>query len=505
MEVRDSIRSDEKSIKLDDEAPNLMDSVYRPKQTQTIINDEENDNNSSEEREYNLDSNKNSLNLSIKKENKKEEQNNMNLSSFSIIANEENEQKKEKDNKTIMQGNKIRSSLILDQKKNLKLYLKIDKEKTSKEKYTIYEISTLIENKKSLNPIEKNILCYRRYSNFQTFYELLKIRYPHFIFPRLSPKIYINKVIDVNTVIDIDKAIGIDKVIGIDKNNVIDEERRRLQLEYFLNEIFNHNSIGKGEELKKFLYETKFDTQYFKNSSNFFDYPECTKKLNDNGIINYGVNVVTNTFNYLLGKKTFDKNVSINSNKILGKKEKVNKQIKKYQLTLEQMKNIYECLKEENNEKKDINRNLLFLKDQNNNSNIENNIDKKQFNEITEINQEFEKKIIFFENDIINPFDFCLLDLIGEKKAIKRYSIFLQNYNNIINYKKQDKDSNAILEEQSKIKKDIDKYEKTLIEEIERVEGNITKIYNEIINRLCIYLINNTKEQIDNYKNIYIE
>jgi hypothetical protein len=135
------------------------------------------------------------------------------------------------------------------------------------------------------------------------------------------------------------------------------------------------------------------------------------------------------------------------------------------------------------------------------------NLDIKQFNELTDINQDYntDKNIEYFQTDIINPLDFCLLDLMGEKKAIKRYSFFLENYNNIINYKKQDKDSNVILEEQTKIKNDIEIYEETLINEIDRVEENVTKIYNDIINRLCIYFINSTKKQIDNYNKIYIE
>ena len=511
--MRESIKSEEKSIRLDDEGSSLGDSMYIPNQTQTVRNDEEKDNsiNEEREREINLDnnSNSNSIKINNNKDNSNDELKKKNSNYFQIIDNEENEKEKEK-GKNISKNREKRgniiNSLILEKKKNLKIYIKIDKEKTIKEKYTVYELSTLTENKKLLNQIEKNILCFRRYSNFQSFYELLKVRYPHFIFPRLSPKMYINKVIDINKVIGIDKAIGIDKVIGIDKTNVIDEERRRLQLEYFINEIFNHSCIGKGEELKKFLYETKFDNQYFQNLINFFDYPECTKKLNENGLINYGVNVVANTFNYLIGKKSSD-NENYKSKIIFGKKEKIEKQIQKYKLTFEEMRNIYESLKEENNEKKDIQKNLLFLKDKANNNNMEKNLDIKQFNELTDINQDYntDKNIEYFQTDIINPLDFCLLDLMGEKKAIKRYSFFLQNYNNIINYKKQDKDNNVILEEQTKIKNDIEIYEETLINEIDRVEENVTKIYNDIINRLCIYFINSTKKQIDNYNKIYIE
>ena len=367
----------------------------------------------------------------------------------------------------------------MERKKNVSIYLKIDKEKSAKEGYTIYEIS--IENKKS-NEVEKKILCYRRYDNFNYFYAVLKIRYPHYIFPKLSPKKILAKVYD-------------DKIFL---------EQRKNELQYFLNEIYIHKIIGKSEEMKHFL-NGKFDKQYFKSIGGYFDYSGCINKINNVGLINQGVNGVTSLFNYFTGKKTQENSERENTKKIISKSETTNKKIEKYSLTMNELKTFHEALKEEFKESKFICNNLLFLKRENN---IENDLEKKNFNNIIEINQSFDSEIYdefltFFENEIIYPLCCCILDLEGEKRAIDRYNKFLADYNNIINYKT--KEDNEILEEQIKIKKDIELYEETLLQEIDRVEEKNNKIYDDIIHRLSIFLNNHTEVTINKYKNSYFE
>lgn len=472
--MTESTISDNKSVRIDDDTPSLSgieDSMIVQKQTIKPKNNEESDVSFGEEREINLNNIKSSINIeNNNKEVKNQEKQN------SIIQSKEA-------NKIISHGNKI-SSLILEKKKNIKLHLKIDKEKSIKNKHTIYEISTIVENKK-LKTLEKNILCTRRYDNFNSFYELLKKRYPHFVFPRLSPKY----------------------------NNLLEDEfileKRRKELEYFINEIYNHNIIGKGEEIKKFLNNTKFDKDYFENLGNFFDYPETIKKINDNGsgLINMGVTRFTNMINYFGGKNNVNKNERENSKKILGQTEKVQKKIEKYNLTFVEVKNIYECLKNENKEIKSLSNNLSYLNNEINSN--DNNINKKHFNEIIIINQEFNNDIYedisnMFEEQIVNPLDFCILDLEGQKRAIERYDTFLQNYNKIINYNIKPEDNKIIHEEKTKIKNDIEIFEENLIKELERVEENITKIFNDIIHKICIILNNSTKILIDKYKNSYM-
>ena len=480
--MRDSAMSDEKSIRIDDDSSSIQDmgsSLYIPNQVQRVKKEDlDLDNSLNEEKEINLDSDIKNNTDSLKQNDNEEiiKQQKSNISSLSnIVDNNNNINNNSK--KSSIHGNKI--SLNMERKKNVSIYLKIDKEKSAKEGYTIYEIS--IENKKS-NEIEKKILCYRRYDNFNNFYEVLKIRYPHYIFPKLSPKKILAKVYD-------------DKIFL---------ELRKNELQYFLNEIFNHKIIGKSEEMKNFL-NGKFDKQYFNSIGAHFDYSGCIKKINNAGLINQGVNGVTSLFNYFTGKKTQDNSERENTKKIFAKNEITNKKIEKYSLTLNELKTFHEALKEEYKESKFICNNLLFLKRENNN---ENDLIKKNFNNIIEINQAFNNEIYdeflkFFENEIIYPLSCCILDLEGEKKAIERYNKFLVDYNNIINCKK--KEDNEILEEQIKIKKDIELYEETLLQEIDRVEEKNNKIYDDIIHRLSIFLNNHTEITINKYKNSYFE
>lgn len=481
--MRESAMSDNKSIRLDDDSKSYKDleeSLCIPKQTLTVKN---NDDNSSlnDEKEINLGSN-----LSLKLNNN---ENNEKLGKLSNQNNKIKEKKVEKSKITL--GNVI-NSLILEKKKNITIHLKIDKEKSSKKGYTVHEISKIIENKES--NIEKNILCYRRYDNFSSLFELLEVKYPHYIFPSVPQK---NP--SINNINIIKETL---------KKDDLFLEKRKNELEYFINEVYNHRKIGKGEEIKKFLNETTFDQNYFRNLINCFDYPECMKQINNKGLIGKGIesitNTLANTYNYYMGKNNSDKKNGM-PKKFMEIKEKVGKKLEKYRQTSENIAVIYECLKLENTEKASLNNNLLTLKNENNKENSAYN----NFKELIEINQEFnnndkdscEEDLKFFEDKIVNPLNFSLLDLEGEKKAIERYEKFLENYNYIINYKIGDNDSKIILEEQNKIKNDITIYEEVLDKELERAEENNIKIYNEIIHNLSIFLQNDTRIFIEKYKN----
>ena len=475
--------SDNKSIRLDEDSKSYKDleeSLCIPKQTLTVKN---NDDNSSlaDEKEINLGSN-----LSLKLNNN---ENNENIGKKPNQNNKIKEKKAEKNKITL--GNVI-TSLILEKKKNITIHLKIDKEKSSKKGYTVHEISKIIENKES--NIEKNILCYRRYDNFSSLFELLEVKYPHYVFPSVPQK---NP--SINNINIIKETM---------KKDDLFLEKRKTELEYFINEVYNHRKIGKGEEIKKFLNETSFDKNYFQNLINYFDYPESMKQINNKGLIGKGIesitNTLANTYNYYMGKSNSEKKNGI-PKKFMEIKEKVVKKLEKYRQTSENIRDIYECLKEENKEKASLNNNLLTLKNENDKENdVYNN-----FKELIGINQEFnnndkdncEEELKFFEIKIVNPLNFSLLDLEGEKKAIERYEKFWENYNCIINYKIGDNDSKIILEEQNKIKNDIKIYEEVLDKELERAEENNIKIYNEIIHNLSIFLQNNTRIFIEKYKN----
>ena len=395
--------------------------------------------------------------------------NDINSSIFSVEQNmeydKENDNKKQK---TIINGN---SKIISNDSKNLnkgniityinsepnkinKICVLEDKEKYEYKGYVIYEISKNIDDK-------KQILCYRRYDNFALFYDSLKKRYPQYIYPKLPEK-------NLKTKIIYDKAFL---------------EQRRKQLEFFINEISSHDILGKSEEFNKFL-NGNFDDKYFKSLLKLFDYPETMKKVKEN--------------------KGNNNNERENEKIIIGKIENLDKKIAKYNSILEEAKNIYNSIIKENEEKRFLINNLLFLKNEENNN--ENNIDKKKFNELIEISQkyDFEKSEIiikYFEENIIDKLDLCLLYLYGEQKAINRYQSYLQKYKDVIKYEKQDNDDKRIDIEQDNAKKDIDIYESKLLEEINKIEYKTNREFEMAIHALIINMKNTSEQFIELFQN----
>ena len=88
--MRDSFESDNKSVRIDDDAQSqqgIGESLYVPTQTQVINKDEDKESSLSEEREINIDSNKNSINLNSKNQVISNDDKNKESLSFTIIEN----------------------------------------------------------------------------------------------------------------------------------------------------------------------------------------------------------------------------------------------------------------------------------------------------------------------------------------------------------------------------------------------------------------------------------
>ena len=445
------------------------DSIVIQKQVQTIKGKDDED--------ISFSSFNNSM-ISVNKSiNNQEDSNNSKVidKQNSIASDDDNKIKlNNKNKKTTKLGNKI-NYMMLETDTNNNLHLRQDKERSEQKGYTVYEISKIIEDK-------KHILCYRRYDNFSKFYEALKIRYPHYIIPKLSPKKIMAKVYDDQVFI----------------------EQRRKELEFFINEIDSHDVMGKSEELQKFLNGANFDKQYFNSLLKSFDYPETLKKINENkGIITKGMKGVSDIYNYFVGNKTQKDNQRENAKKIFEKTENLDKKLEKYNSIYEEIKIIYKSFIDEREEKKFMINNLLFMK---NEGIYENNSVKNKFNELVELNQKYnfkksDKFLQTFEVKIVDSLNFCILYLNGEQKAIKRYKNFLENYNEIINYQKQEKDSNKIDIEQNNIKTDIETYENNLLKEIEKIEDKTNKEYENIIHTLIMSLKDSTGEFVELYEN----
>ena len=470
--MRDSNISDVSSIQNSNYSSNRKDyedSIVIQKQVQTIKRKDDED--------VSFSSFNNSM-ISVNKSiNNQEDSNNSkaNIKQNSIDSDDDNKIKlNNKNKKTTKLGNKI-NYMMLETDTNNNLHLRQDKERSEQKGYTVYEISKIIEDK-------KHILCYRRYDNFSKFYEALKIRYPHYIIPKLSPKKIMAKVYDDQVFI----------------------EQRRKELEFFINEIYSHDIMGKSEELQKFLNGANFDKQYFNSLLKCFDYPETLKKINENkGIITKGMKGVSNIYNYFVGNKTEKDNQRENAKNIFEKTENLDKKLEKYNSIYEEIKIIYKSFIDEREEKKFMINNLLFMK---NEGNYENNKIKKKFNELVELNQNhnFEKSDKFlqtFEAKIVDGLNYCILYLNGEQKAIKRYKNFLEKYNEIINYQKQEKDDKNIDIEQNNIKTDIEIYENNLLKEIEKIEDKTNKEYENIIHTLIMSLKDSTGEFVELYEN----
>lgn len=470
--MRESNISDVSSIQNSNYSSNRKDyedSIVIQKQVQTIKGKDDED--------ISFSSFNNSM-ISVNKSiNNQEDSNNSKVidKQNSIASDDDNKIKlNNKNKKTTKLGNKI-NYMMLETDTNNNLHLRQDKERSEQKGYTVYEISKIIEDK-------KHILCYRRYDNFSKFYEALKIRYPHYIIPKLSPKKIMAKVYDDQVFI----------------------EQRRKELEFFINEIDSHDVMGKSEELQKFLNGANFDKQYFNSLLKSFDYPETLKKINENkGIITKGMKGVSDIYNYFVGNKTQKDNQRENAKKIFEKTENLDKKLEKYNSIYEEIKIIYKSFIDEREEKKFMINNLLFMK---NEGNYENNSVKNKFNELVELNQNYnfkksDKFLQTFEAKIVDALNFCILYLNGEQKAIKRYKNFLENYNEIINYQKQEKDSNKIDIEQNNIKTDIETYENNLLKEIEKIEDKTNKEYENIIHTLIMSLKDSTGEFVELYEN----
>ena len=470
--MRESNISDVSSIQNSNYSSNRKDyedSIVIQKQVQTIKGKDDED--------ISFSSFNNSM-ISVNKSiNNQEDSNNSKVidKQNSIASDDDNKIKlNNKNKKTTKLGNKI-NYMMLETDTNNNLHLRQDKERSEQKGYTVYEISKIIEDK-------KHILCYRRYDNFSKFYEALKIRYPHYIIPKLSPKKIMAKVYDDQVFI----------------------EQRRKELEFFINEIDSHDVMGKSEELQKFLNGANFDKQYFNSLLKSFDYPETLKKINENkGIITKGMKGVSDIYNYFVGNKTQKDNQRENAKKIFEKTENLDKKLEKYNSIYEEIKIIYKSFIDEREEKKFMINNLLFMK---NEGIYENNSVKNKFNELVELNQNYnfqksDKFLQTFEAKIVDVLNFCILYLNGEQKAIKRYKNFLENYNEIINYQKQEKDSNKIDIEQNNIKTDIETYENNLLKEIEKIEDKTNKEYENIIHTLIMSLKDSTGEFVELYEN----
>lgn len=400
-------------------------------------------------------------------ENNEDESNKQNLkdSSEDIINNNNsnnNNEIKEIPERQLLNLNKDNSSFssFNSEKKKDAIILEVDEEKTKRNNFTVYQLIEIKQDSNSYNKKTKKILCYRRYSEFDKFYNKLKSRYPHCIFPRLSQKLYIKKEDPINV------------------------ENRRKELQYFLNRLYYHEEISKSEEFKRFINST-FDAQYFDNLPNKYSYPESFKANNDQSYWNFGIKKIKGLFS-----NTKEHTQSEKEKQILSREEEFKNKSTKYSDLLKDIKNLYENVEATKNEYKLISNNMLFLKDDKNKKDDNDNEDyKNNFNELIDLNKNLSE--IYDNNtkndlvDIIDQLNYCILDVEGINRAIERFRNFIKDYETVKNAKAVNK---YVSEEKSKVEHDKEDFEDNILKDLKKYDRENDFIYEQIIEKLINYI-----------------
>ena len=401
-------------------------------------------------------------------ENNEDESNKQNLkdSSEDIINNNNNSNNKneikEIPERQLLNLNKDNSSFssFNSEKKKDAIILEVDEEKTKRNNFTVYQLIEIKQDSNSYNKKTKKILCYRRYSEFDKFYNKLKSRYPHCIFPRLSQKLYIKKEDPINV------------------------ENRRKELQYFLNRLYYHEEISKSEEFKRFINST-FDAQYFDNLPNRYSYPESFKAKSEQSYFTLGMKKLKGFFS-----NTKEHTPSEKEKQILSREEEFKNKSIKYSELLKDIKNLYENTQATKTEYKLISNNMLFLKDDKNKKEEDNDEDyKNNFNELIDLNKNLSE---VYENntekdlvDIIDQLNYCILDVEGINRAFERFKSFIKDFEKVQNTKV---DNKYISEEKSKIEHDKEDFENNILKDLKKYDKENDFIYEQIIEKLINYI-----------------
>ena len=370
------------------------------------------------------------------------------------------------------------SSFQSKRKKDV-IIMEIDEEKSKD--FIVYK---LIEVKNSSNLYlddsnykgkdnKKSILCFRRYSDFDKFYNTLKIRFPQCVFPRLSEKKILN-----NT----------------EKKNL---EIRRKELQYFINKLYFHEQISKSEEFKHFI-NTTFDSHYYDNLPKKYSYPECEKVKKDDSYFSLGFKKLKGLFS-----NTQTHTQSGSEREILNREEEFKNKSSKYNELLAELKTLYENTEETRKEYKNISDNILFINGKSDKDNeIEEDDSKTTFNELIDLNQNLSN---IYENenknllmDIIDQLNYCILDVGGIKRAIERFNDFLKDYEKVKNIKV---DNKYVTLEKSKIENDKAEFETSLLNDLKKYDKENEQFYEQIIQNLIIYIKKINEEEMEIFKN----
>ncbi len=452
--------------------------------------DDDNDGNDIHETFYSVNEKTNKSNTNIEKNEEennnldnKDEENNKNEEKLEIENDEKLVIENEEDFDTFKKSSYFNISIGEGGVSLSKDFIDIQEKLGQKELigHIEYEISL---NKTNKNEIQKIILSYRRYQHFDIFYNGMKIKYPYFIYPKLSEK---NVMVKINQ----------------DQEFM---ERRRKQLKFFLNYLNSHEQINQTKEFQKFLKDAIFDEKYFQEIESPFIYPETTKYYNS----------INSYSPFELFKNLFKdtKPLSIEQSdfeiKFLSMSSFYNKMYENILQMVQTVNNYYNIRTKSKNNYNDLSRNLSFLNLKKNFEN--NNEDNKIFDDMTlltkdlsDIENELNNKLMLKVNEKLDEF---MLILKGICDALERYEKYIELYKSVIyagNHLNQNDDLKNILtkeDDEEKIKEELEKRQKIYDEKklnLGKEAINAYKDKNDFENKLN----NEYKNFISNYSNTF--
>ena len=452
------------------------------------------------ESKYDIENMKEIPSVKLKKENEENKK----------IEDNNNKEKEDNEEENIKLKDSNLYNILIEEgstRYNKKDYIDIKEKTVQKEimSHTEYVISL---NKRNSNKkeIQIIILSYRRYEHFNIFYNAMKIKYPYFIYPKLSEK---NVMVKINQ----------------DQEFM---ERRRKQLKFLLNYFAFHPKLNQKEEFIKFLKDPIFDEKYFLNINSPYDYPETKKYFNSNPF--YPLSYFKNLFN---DSKNIQIEPNENQKKFTSMISFYNKMYDNIVEMVQTLNNYYHIFIKSKDNYNDLSRNLSYLNLKKNFKNKnENNIIYDEMislsKNLSNMEKEFSDKFMLLVNE---PIDEFMLMLKGVCEALERYSQYIETYKSVIyagnNFKEND-NVNNLQDDEEKIKEEIElrkkqfyekkgklgeevanankhkfEYEKELNREYEDFISKYSNSFNSIMNSLMNTIYSLNSEQMQRINTIF--
>ena len=452
------------------------------------------------ESKYDIENMKEIPSVKLKKENEENKK----------IEDNNNKEKEDNEEENIKLKDSNLYNILIEEgstRYNEKDYIDIKEKTVQKEimSHTEYVISL---NKRNSNKkeIQIIILSYRRYEHFNIFYNAMKIKYPYFIYPKLSEK---NVMVKINQ----------------DQEFM---ERRRKQLKFLLNYFAFHPKLNQKEEFIKFLKDPIFDEKYFLNINSPYDYPETKKYFNSNPF--YPLSYFKNLFN---DSKNIQIEPNENQKKFTSMISFYNKMYDNIFEMVQTLNNYYHIFIKSKDNYNDLSRNLSYLNLKKNFKNKnENNIIYDEMislsKNLSNMEKEFSDKFMLLVNE---PIDEFMLMLKGVCEALERYSQYIETYKSVIyagnNFKEND-NVNNLQDDEEKIKEEIElrkkqfyekkgklgeevanankhkfEYEKELNREYEDFISKYSNSFNSIMNSLMNTIYSLNSEQMQRINTIF--